>query len=178
MSKSKYVVLSIAAVAVIGAFALHSVAAQAAGSATTSDSLAAKIAQAFGLDQSKVQSVISQYRQGQASNSEARYTSMLQQAVTNGKLTSSQEQAILTEHATLESQLQSAMTQTGSGRRSAMQNVRSEAAAWAKSNDISVRWLLGQRPLRGMGSHYGTQPQSTASPTPTPTPSASPLAGA
>ena len=70
---------------------------------------------------------------------ETRYEARLAKAVTDGKLTSAQEQAILAEHKTLMAELLAA---TSTNRHQVDQQVRQEAAAWAKQNNLSVSWLL------------------------------------
>jgi chromosome condensin MukBEF ATPase and DNA-binding subunit MukB len=144
---SKKVILPLALVAVIGAGAYGVSQASAASSQKTT--LAQSIASAFGLDPSKVETVISQYRQGQMTNKEANYQTNLNKAVTDGKLTSAQESAIMTEHNTLAAQLKSAMAQTGSARIAAIKQVKQDAKTWATSNNVPARWLLGGRHLRG-----------------------------
>jgi hypothetical protein len=81
---------------------------------------------------------------------EANYEHRLAAAVTAGKLTSSQQSAILAEHAKLEQELATAPTTTEAERKATMKQIRSEAAVWAKTNNIKVHWLLaGYRHLRG-----------------------------
>jgi hypothetical protein len=82
-----------------------------------------------------------------AQKREQRYEQVLGEAVTEGKLTSAQEQAIIAEHNQLMSELKSATTK--SARRAERKTVRSEAMAWAKQNNLSGRWLLAPRRLRG-----------------------------
>ena len=77
---------------------------------------------------------------------EARYEQRLETAVTNGKLTSAQEQLVLTEHNTLKAQLQGADT---ADRAQVRTQVRQEANTWAQQNNIAVRWLGG-----GMRFHH------------------------
>jgi len=75
------------------------------------------------------------------------YEQRLETAVTEGKLTAAQEQAILAEEKKLQSELKAASTP--SARKAARQSVRAEASAWAKANNVSGRWLLTPRHLRG-----------------------------
>jgi hypothetical protein len=75
------------------------------------------------------------------------YEQRLDTAVTEGKLTSAQEQAILAEEQKLRGELKAAGTPAQ--RKAARKAVRAEASAWAKSNNVSGRWLLAPRHLRG-----------------------------
>jgi hypothetical protein len=74
--------------------------------------------------------------------SEARYEQRLEKAVTVGKLTSAQEQALLTEHNSLQAQLQAA---DAADRKQLRTQVRQEAKTWAQQNNLNVRWLGGVR---------------------------------
>jgi len=78
---------------------------------------------------------------------EQRYEQRLGTAVTDGKLTAAQEAAIIGEEKTLQAQLKAASTPAQ--RKAARQEVRAEASAWAKANNVSGRWLLAPRKLRG-----------------------------
>lgn len=174
---SKKVLIPMAAVAVIAAGAYGVAQVSAASSTGTGQTLAQRIAGAFGLDQSKVQNVIDQYRSDKQAGAETRYEQMLSQAVTDGKLTSAQKDAILSEHNKLKSELDAAQSKTGTDRRTAMQQVRTEAETWAKQNNISAHWLMGARPMRGMGPGHGMgmmRPDSDADDQGAPAPTASP----
>ena len=166
----KKVMLPMAAVAAVAAAGFGASQVSAATSPTgTHQTLAQVIASDFHLDQSKVQSVINQYRSGNQAGAEARYQQMLASAVSNGKITQAQESAILTEHNTLLEQETAAAAQTGSARRTAMQQVRADAKTWATQNNVPAYYLLGARPLRGgMRRDMGANPSPTASPSPTP----------
>ncbi len=75
------------------------------------------------------------------------YEKHLDAAVGEGKLTAAQEQAILAEEKKLHGEIKAA--KTAAQRKAARETVRSEAQAWAKANNISGRWLLEPRRLRG-----------------------------
>jgi metal-dependent amidase/aminoacylase/carboxypeptidase family protein len=70
---------------------------------------------------------------------QARYEQRLEKAVTSGKLTSAQEQAVLAEHNLLKAQLQAATPGT---RKQVNQEVQNEAKSWAQQHGINIRWLL------------------------------------
>ena len=74
---------------------------------------------------------------------EQRYEKRLARAVSDGKLTATQEAAILSEYNTLQAERQAAGQPST---KTEMQKLRAEATSWAKQHNIDVKWLL---PLRG-----------------------------
>jgi hypothetical protein len=70
---------------------------------------------------------------------ETHYEARLARAVKNGKITSAQEQAILTEHNTLKHELTST---TKANRKAEWQTIKTQAKAWATQNNLNVRWLI------------------------------------
>jgi hypothetical protein len=171
---SKKIIIPMAAVAVIVAGGLTAVASAASSSTNPQGSLVQKIADTFHLDKSKVQAVFDQNRAQNQANAETNYEDRLSQAVTNGTLTAAQKDAVLAEHNKLKAEMDAAQAQTGTARRTAMNNIRTEADSWAKSNNIQAKWLLGPRPLRGMGHGMRHGNPAGADATTTPSPSASP----
>jgi hypothetical protein len=179
---SKKIVLPLAAVAIVAAGGLTAAAVSADSSGNNPQgSIVQKIADTFHLDKSKVQAVFDQNRTERQANQETKYEDRLTQAVTSGQLTASQKDAILTEHNKLKSKLDEANAKTGTERRTAMNAIRTEAQDWAKSNNIDAKWLLGPRPLRGIGhgmmrhdndADDGGVTAPTASPSVSPSPSA------
>jgi len=168
-----------AAVAVIAAGGYGVAQVSAASAPSTGQTLAQRIASSFGLDQSKVQGVIDQYRGDKQAQAETKYEAMLSQAVTDGKITGDQKTAILAEHNKLMGELQAAAGKTGTDRRTAIQQARTEAETWAKQNGVSAHWLLGARPMRGMGpmmhrDQDGDSDDATNDATPSPSTSPSP----
>lgn len=89
---------------------------------------------------------------------EARYKSHLDQLVKDGKLTSTQEQAVITEHDQLVAELQAAKSSSTSDKKQTAEKVRQEAESWAKSNNVPVRAVLphphrhGQHPPKKSGN--------------------------
>lgn len=124
-------------------------------------SLAQMIAQKFGLDQNAVQSVVDQYRSNQKTNMQSkmqnRVKSILDQEVSQGKITSAQEQAILQELATLRSQ-------NNPKTRQAFQNEQNQLKSWGQSQGINPSLIPGF----GRGFGRGMRGWVKASPTPTP----------
>jgi hypothetical protein len=176
---SKKIVLPLAAVALVAAGGLTAAAASADSSGNNPQgSIVQKIADTFHLDKSKVQAVFDENRTERQANQETKYEDRLTQAVTDGQLTASQKDAILTEHNKLASELNAANAKTGAERRTAMNAIRTEAQGWAKSNNINAKWLLGARPLRGMGHglmmRHDNDADDSGIPVPTASPSVSP----
>jgi len=168
IASKRIIIPALAATAIVGAAGLYGARSLALADNRTgqNQSLAQTIANSFGLDASKVQNVITQYRQGKQTGRANNYQQRLQDAVTAGQLTQAQEQAILAEHNRLAAEIQVAMNQTGAARRTALAKVRTDAQAWAKANHVSARWLIGpMRPnLRGGRGPVNPSPSPSASP--------------
>jgi len=163
MTKKTLIALGLAGTTVLcaGGFTV----ANAASQPGQPGNLAQKIASAFHLDAGQVQTVINQNRQDNQAGRETRYEDRLSQAVTDGKLTSDQKSLILAEHTKLQSELQTAMSKTGTDRRTAVKAVFDEGQSWAKANNIDPKWLILDRPhLRGGHSPMGPEPSPSASP--------------
>jgi hypothetical protein len=155
---SKTVIIPMAAVAIVAAGAFGVARVSAATDANNPQaSLVQKIADTFHLDKSKVQSVFDQDKQQRQDNREAQYEARLTQAVTDGKLTSAQKDAVLKKHNELKDQLAKARTSgqslTPAERKAAMDKLRADIDAWSKANNIDAKWLMGGGP--GFGGHGG-----------------------
>jgi len=148
----KKILIPMAAVAVVGA-GVYGVSQASADSNTNSNdpraSLIQKLADTFHLDKNQVQAVFDQNQNEQQTKREQNYENRLSQAVTDGKLTSAQKDAILTEHKQLQSELEAAKDKTPTDRRAAMKQVRDEAKSWAGQHNIDEKWLIGPGRLRG-----------------------------
>jgi flagellum-specific peptidoglycan hydrolase FlgJ len=172
---SKKLIVPAAALCILSAGAFGIAHASAASSPTGQESLVQKIADTFGLDKSKVQAVFDQNKAQNQQNREAKYEQRLTQAVTAGQLTGTQKDAILTEHKKLESEMTDAMSKTGTDRRTAMEQIRTEAQTWAKDNNIDTKWLIGPGRLRGpRGMDPGMMGQGNAAAPGASSPSATP----
>lgn len=138
--------------------------------------------QRFGLDKTQVQSAINDYHNQVKANitprptltadqMQSREKSRLDQLVTQGKINSSQEQAILTELSSLNSKY-NLQSLSGDQRKTQMQAMQNELKSWATSQGIDPSILMfGMRPggPRGFGMH-GARGNWGNRPTPTPTP--------
>jgi hypothetical protein len=159
----------------------------AAQAATTSASkpnfmgnIVSAIAQKFNLNASDVQQVVDQQRaQNQAqmeAQRKAEFTTRINQAVTDGKLTQDQANKITAEAASIKSQIDALSRKTGQDRKTAMAAIMKSVQQWAKDNNIPRQYLMfgfgGPGMGRGMGHGMGPRgwhnPNMTTSPTPTP----------
>jgi len=147
------------------------------------------IEQKFGLDKTQVQSAVQQYKTQHSASMTPRPTmtpqqmttrekSRLDKLVSSGKITSAQEQAILTELATEQSKYMSSMqSETPAQRKTTMQSMQSNLTTWAQSQNINPMYVLpfggmrgGKGMMRGKGGH-GNWMHPSGSPTVTPSPS-------
>lgn len=145
------IALSIAGVAFFGV-------SQFAHAQNNGQTLVQMIAQAFGLDQNKVQAVFNQYKQQHQTQRmqvlQDKLKTHLDQLVSQGKISSAQEQAILTELNTLKNEANSAniKNMTPQQRQQELQKLRDEFTTWAKSQGIDPTVV---HPFGGMGMHRG-----------------------
>lgn len=127
-----------------------------------------KIADKFNLQITDVQAVFDQDKTDRQANMQAKYEEQLTQAVTDGKLTEAQKQAIIAKRVELQATMQpeaatlptddfksmtdverkAAMDQ----RKTAMEAQRTELEAWAKTNGIDTKYLFGLGGFGGRGS--------------------------
>ncbi len=146
------------------------------------------ISQKFGLDKTQVQSAVNDYRaqrkatmtprpQLSAEDIANREKTRLDKLVTDGKITSAQEQAIITELAAIRSKysLDSMKNLTSDQRRQKMQQMHDEIVTWAKSQGIDSSYVMPGFGMMG-GMRKGMRPgfrgnwEKTPSVTPTVTP--------
>jgi hypothetical protein len=156
---NKKMIIPMAAVAVLaaGAFGVAQVSASS-DAVNPQASLIQKLADKFHLNKSEVQAVFDQNHKDNQAARETSYEARLAQAVTDGKLTSTQKDLVLAEHNKLKAELDAAITSTTSqaDRRTAMDKVRTEADAWVKANNIDAKWLMvGGHGMGGGMGHRG-----------------------
>lgn len=114
------------------------------------------IAQKFGLDQTKVQSAVDDYNSQQKLKVQQRMQdkekNRLDQLVKDGKITSAQEQAIITEFAALKTKYNPANLKnlTPEQRKAQFDAEQNEIKSWAQSQGIDPTLLL---PGFGLGRH-------------------------
>lgn len=141
------------------------------------------IEQKFGLDKSQVQSAVQQYQSQRDATITPRPTmtqqkisdrekSRLDKLVSSGKITSDQEQAILTELSSEQSKFSSLQGETPDQRKVTMQTIQNDLKTWAQSQNIDPMYVMpfggGMHGGRGMmrGGHRSWNKPS-GSPTPT-----------
>ncbi len=117
-------------------------------------SLVSRIAQKFGLKESDVQSVFDEYRDERHKEMEARFEDKLTQDVTDGKITESQKQAILSKMKELQEKKQSNIDawkdMTPEQRRDAMKKERDELKKWADDQGIDLSLIHFGMKVHGM----------------------------
>ncbi len=149
---SKKLMIPMAALAIVGVAGAYGVSAVSADSSSTDPqgSLVQKLADKFHIDKTQVQAVFDADRAEHQAKQEDNYKQRLEKAVTDGKLTSAQKDAVLTEHNKLAAEMKAAMEQSsGSDPRTAMEKIKKEAQDWATQNNIDAKWLMGFGGMKG-----------------------------
>jgi hypothetical protein len=179
---SKKIMLPMCALALVaaGGFGVAQVSA-AADTSSPKASIVQKLADTFHLDKAKVQAVFDEQHKANQADREKSYEDRLTQAVTDGKLTAAQKTLVLTEHNKLKAELDAAVSASAAdktARKTAMDKVRTEAADWAKANNIDAKWLMIGGPGRGghgfggpghhggMDGHHGDTDDAAPAPSP------------
>ncbi|MGD9129925.1 MAG: hypothetical protein PVJ09_05555 [Candidatus Woesebacteria bacterium] len=128
-------------------------AAQAQGPADNArESLVQRIAERFGLNQEEVQSVFDEERAEHQQAMQARLEEKLGQAVTDGKITAEQKDAILAKHAEMQSKREALKDLSPEERKAKMQEFHQEMKTWAEENGIALSsFALGRRAKFGGG---------------------------
>jgi len=139
------------AVAAVGASSVLAFA-DTTNTSTGSNSLAAKIASAFHLNQADVQKVIDQNRDEHQAQMEQKYEDRLSQAVTDGKITSAQKDLILAKHKEVQSFMESLSGKTAADRKNAMQTEMQQVKQWAQDNNVPFNLVMPVH--RGMGMKH------------------------
>lgn len=147
---SKKIVLPILTVAILGGITLSNISAAKAQAETNDNplsNLVQIIAQKFGLDQAKVQTVVDEYRQEKRTKMQAtaqqREEERLAQLVKNGKISEDQKKAVLAKLAELRNKYKSDNFQnmTPEQRKEQSEKMREEINAWAKEQKIDLSYL-------------------------------------
>lgn len=144
-----------------------------ASTANQPQSLASEIAAKFGLKQADVQAVVDQHKQEDQTYHQQMMTDRINQAVTDGKLTSAQRDLILAKIPQVQSQLTTIRAMTDpTARKAAMQQLFTDTKAWATANNIDLSWVgpLGGHGGRGHGGPDGVTPSSASGSTAMPLP--------
>lgn len=174
---SKKIIVPVLIVALAGATVFGIAKVNAQSTTQPYQGLVQAIAQKFNLNQSEVQSVVDQYRQQQHASRQQqqqdRLKTKLSTLTQQGKITATQEQAILAEFAKLQSEYNftNMGNLTRTQRQQEFQKHQQELKSWASSQGINLS-LIG--PLgsggRGVMIHHAAWRNGTDGTTITPTP--------
>lgn len=132
------------------------------------------LSQRFGLDKTQVQSAVNEYHTQQMQNRQQKMQDnekkRLDKLVSEGKITSSQEQAIITELQNLRTKYSpdSFKGLTPDQRKQRFQDMQNEITSWAKSQGIDPKYVM-PFPGMGMGMRMGFRMGKWAANHPTPT---------
>lgn len=143
--KKKIAYFGLGATAITAATLLIIAPAGATAAPTSKLSLAGQLAQTFHLNQTTVQQTISQYYKTHPHHKNPTYKERLSRAVKNGKISLSQEQAIITEHKQLIQSLHGIKNQSPTQRKASIKAERTQAKSWATSNKVPLGLLYNHQ---------------------------------
>ena len=115
--------------------------ARAQDTANPTTSIVQKIAQKFNLKEADVQSVFDEEHTARHAQMQAEVDKRLTQAVTDGKITQAQKQAILAKFQEMKNNkpaMESFKNMTAEQRKAQMETKRTELESWAKSNGLTM----------------------------------------
>lgn len=154
--KSRILVLLGVVLIISGMFGVSQVFAQANNGKNTS--FVQELALKLGIDQVKVQQAVDQIRQGHKSQTQTRFSDLLDQAVKDGKITEAQKQLILDKRQELQNTKLNFKDMTPEQKRQAMQKQKQQLEEWSKQNNIDLKYLLGGHgALGGFKGRLGRQ---------------------
>ncbi|OGG09569.1 hypothetical protein A2154_01420 [Candidatus Gottesmanbacteria bacterium RBG_16_43_7] len=111
------------------------------------------LAQKLGIEESRLQSALDQMRAEHQVQMQSRMEERLNQAVSDGKITETQQQLILTKHQEIQAERQNDTDNwqnlTPQERRSRMEQKRAELEKWASENGIDMSYFGGGFGHRG-----------------------------
>ena len=136
------------AVATVGSSAILLTSSVGAMANPSKLSLAADLAQTFHLNQATVQTTIAQYHSTHPHHKKIDYSQRLAAEVKKGKITSAQEQAIMTEHTQIMNSLSGLKNETPAQKQATIKSTHAIAKAWAKTNNVPVGLLFAHHPRK------------------------------
>jgi len=178
-TQQKYMIATIGTAAILaGGFFAN---AAFADTSPTHQSLVDMIATKFNLNKTDVQQVVDQYHAQQKTDMKQKFTDRLNQAVTDGKITSAQRDLITAKLIEVQGKIADIQKITDpTARKTALTQLMTDVKAWATANNIDMKWLgpiagrgFGGPKGMGMGMHGHRMMDDGATPTPTPSDSPS-----
>lgn len=149
MNKAVVAALAVAGVTGFG-IASSSALAQETEGKNPMSSLVQKITQKFNLNQDEVQAVFDEDRQEHQAAMQAQFMSKLDQAVAEGKLTSTQRDLIMAKREELQANREASKDSlkdlTEAERRTKMKAERAVLQTWAEENGIDLTYLMMGHP--------------------------------
>lgn len=164
LSKTKRAIVTAAIIATLGASVFAAVSTTYAATIPAVNdnpvsSLVTAIADKFHLNKDDVQAVFDEQRNQVHADMEAKMSAHLDQAVTNGKLTQAQADAVTAKQAELNTFMQSQKDIAPADRQAAMKTEMDSLKTWAKDNGIppgfAFRNKLGHRGFHAGHPHFG-----------------------
>ncbi|MCA9369399.1 MAG: hypothetical protein H6773_03870 [Pseudomonadales bacterium] len=164
MTHSKKIIipaLAIAGLLTVGAFSASTVQAMEAERGLP---LAMRIAERFGLNESDVEEVFSQYRVERQVAAQERFEEHLASLVEDGTLTQEQSDAIIQKHEEMRADHEALMNATPEERDAYREQHRAEMKAWAEEQGIDTSEIMpaggpvgpkGERNGNGDGQGFG-----------------------
>ena len=144
MIKNKYLILSSLMLLTVGLGLLaSSISIAYAQSNTNYPPLIQKLIERFNLNTSEVDEVIKEVKNQRHEEMKQNISERLDQAVTDGKITSEQKYQVLAKLEEWHSKKEELMNLTPKERRTKMQEIRTEMETWAEENGIDFSLLFG-----------------------------------
>jgi len=137
--------------AAVGLFGIKSIGAVGNGYSP----LAEKIANRFGLNKNEVEAVFEEDRVQRQEEMKTRHEDRLNQAVSDGKITEEQKQAVIAKKAELQENRQDMANLTDEERKQKMDEHRQEMETWAEENGVDLGLFMGQGGSGGRGFGQG-----------------------
>ncbi|HCC83433.1 TPA: hypothetical protein DEP96_01130 [Candidatus Uhrbacteria bacterium] len=155
LSKTRKAIVTAAIVATLGASVFTAVSTTYAATVPSANAnpinnLVTTIADKFHLNKDEVQAVFDEQRQQIHADLEAKMSAHLDQAVTNGKLTQAQADAVTAKQAELDTFMKSQKDVAPADRQAAMKTEMDSLKTWAKDNSIPAGFVF-----RGELGHHG-----------------------
>jgi len=134
-----YAIIPALVLASIGGVAVY---AQNATGNNSMQDLVAKIAQRFNLNQNDVQAVFDEQKTEMHANMQTKFAEKLSQAVTDGKITQAEADAITAKREELQVKRPN-MANGEKPSKELMQAHQTELKQWAEDNNIPIQYLMG-----------------------------------